>query len=268
MKLAFLVPFVLTTIMHRAIAEPFPTEPGPEAAGLRLRLVVTPRPVDGKEGYDVQAALINVSHEAILLQLACSHEKGEFKEFLEASLSIESYPEIAPWDGQAISQKTTSSEYTLQSGKTLSLEWHTTGRHLKNSVSNPLEVQDPEFIESGLYAVHASVILNVGGRMVRLRSNEQLVPIGGSRASPRPTYGRLWQTDENEKTATLGLGSLDKVITGDRFLIQTMNIGMDWTLTITNVEPRYSTGTLVPSQVNPTPAFPQSGNFGTLVLKR
>jgi hypothetical protein len=156
-------------------------------------------------------------------------------------------------------------EYTLKAGETLSLKWHTTGRRLKNSVSNPLEVQNPEFRENGLYAVHASVVVTLAGRPLRLRSNEQLVPIGGSHEAPKHTYGPVWQADEKTKTAMLGLGSLDKVAPGDRFRIQSGNIGMTWTLTITNVAADYSTGTLEPSQVDPAPAFPSRGSYGALI---
>jgi hypothetical protein len=156
-------------------------------------------------------------------------------------------------------------EYKLKPGKALSIPWHTTGRHLKNTVSDPLEVQNPEFTESGLYSVHASISLAVSNRLVRLRSNEQLVPIGGSRKAPRPTYGPLVWVDERTKTAMLGLGLLDKVAQGDRFRIQSGYIGMTWTLTITNVQTDHSAGNLVPSQVNPTPVFPWRGAYAARI---
>ena len=104
-----------------------------------------------------------------------------------------------------------------------------------------------------------SIVVGTAGRSVLLRSNEQLVPIGGSRESPKHTYGPLWGADEGTKTATLGLGSLHKIVPGDRFLIHSGIIGMTWTLTITQVEADHSIGTLEASRVNPAPSFPQRG---------
>jgi hypothetical protein len=131
----------------------------------------------------------------------------------------------------------------LKAGDVLSVRWQTEGRHLKNRVTNPNEVQNPEFPFPGLYSVHAIVDVIASERTVRLRSNEQLVPVGGSRAMPKYTFGQLWQVDGEKKTATLGLGSLHKIELGDQFEIG-YSKGMHWKLTITSVLPRYSSGTL------------------------
>ena len=268
-----LMPLILTTVSFRGFCASLVPEPGPEVAGLRLRLTVTPQPQDGKEGYDVQADLANVSQAAISLQAVHwrteSHEGG-FQEYVESALSIESYPAIEPWLGQVIVpplKETAEPEYSLKPAETLSVKWYTTGRHLKNKVTNPLLVQNPEFIQSGLYSVHASVVISAAGREVRVRSNEQLVAFGGSREAPKHTYGPLWWTDEQTRTATLGLGSLEKVEPGDRFLIQSGRIGWTWTLTLTKVEASQSTGTLEPSRVSPTPMFPSRGTYGALIQK-
>ena len=266
----------LTVLISRTAAAFEQPEPGPEAGGLRLSLVVTPHPEGGKEGYDVEVGLMNVSREAILLRAnrwRSTRQEGGFQELLEAAVSIESSPAIGPWLGQVqvmppLEGVTPELEHTLKSGQTLSLKWHTTGRHLKNSVSNPLEVQNPEFTENGLHSVQASLVITAAGSVVRLRSNEQLVPIGGSREMPKHTYGALRSADEKTKTATLGLGSLDKVVRGDRFLIHSGTIGMTWTLTLTNVEADHCTGTLEPSRVNPTPAFPRQGWNAALLPKK
>jgi hypothetical protein len=78
----------------------------------------------------------------------------------------------------------------------------------------------------------------------------------------------LWATNGQTKTALLGLGALDKIVPGDRFLIHTGNIGMTWTLTIGKVESDRSTGTLEPSQTNPVPAFPRPGACAALVPRK
>lgn len=264
---------LLVALTVHGLAASTPPEPGPEAGGLRLRLLVTPHPQDGKEGYDVKADLINVSQEALPLRAVhwrSERRGGGFEAYVEAALSIESYPEIEPWLGQVVAplrDVPPEPEYTLEAGKSLLVQWHVAGRHLKNTVSNPLKVQNPDFTESGLYSIHGSIVVAVAGRPVRLRSNEQLVPVGGSRETPKHTYGPLWWADEQTRVATLGLGSLDKVAQGDWFLIRSGLIGLTWTLTITNVESDHSIGNLVPSQVNPTPAFPSRGAYASLIPK-
>ena len=221
----------------------------------------------------MQADLQNASGEIITLHALhwrSERHEGGFQEYLESALSIESYPAIEPWLGQVMAElpgAVAEQEYTLKAGETLSVKWQTTGRHLKNKVSNPLQVQNPEFTQSGLHSVHASIIIMTAGGPVRLFSNEQLVPFGGSREAPKHTYGPLWWTDEPTRTATLGLGSLDKVVQGDRFLIQSGTIGRTWTLIITNVETSESSGRLEPSRVNPTPTFPSRGTYAALIQK-
>ena len=262
---------VLTLLPPCGLAEPALPEPGPESGGLRLRLLVTTHPEGEKEGYEVQVDLINFTAESISLRpnhwRSGRNEVG-IKADLEAAVSIESYPAIEPWLGQVGSRTEEPPEYTLKPREIVSLKWRTTGRHLKNHVSNPLEVQKPEFTEAGLYSVHASIVLTVAGRSVLLRSNEQLVPIGGSHQLPRHTYGSLWWSDEKTKTAMLSLGSRQRIMPGDRFLIHSGNIGMTWTLTITRVEADRSFGSLEPVRENPTPAFPGPGANAALIQKK
>lgn len=262
---ALFLSFLLATLCLRSHAEPPTPNPGPEAGGLRLSLVITPRPAGGNEGYDVQLALTNSSSENIKLQAtqwrARRHEGG-FEDYLEAAASVESYPAIEPWLGQTLASVTNSPPepgYELKPAETLSRRWHASGRRLKNRVSNPLEVQNPEFTESGLHSIHVTLVVMAGGRAVRLRSNEQLVPFGGSNKMPRHTYGHLWWTAEKTRTASLNLGSMHGALAGDRFLIQSENIGMTWTLTLTKIEPDHSLGTLEPSRANPMPPFPSHG---------
>ena len=262
---------ILAGLASRALGE-LP-EPGPEESGLRLRLLVNARSTGGKEGYEVRVDLVNGSAQPVPLR-AChwrsERREGGFKEFVEAAVSIESYPEIEPWLGQVVAPLAGAipePEYTLKPGEALSVAWRTTGRHLKNKVTNPLEVQNPEFAQDGLHSIHATLVLVAGARPVRLRSNEQLIPIGGSRKMPKSTYGPLWNAGEPTRTAMLGLGSLHQVSVGDTFLIRSGIIGLTWTLTITNVEPDHSVGTLKPSQMDPLPSFPWRGSHAALMPK-
>lgn len=91
--------------------------------------------------------------------------------------------------------------------------------------------------------MHATLDVITSERTVWLRSNEQLAPVGGSRAMPKHTVGQLLQVQGEKKTAMVGLGSLHKIESGDQFEIGHPK-GMHWKLTITHVEPRLSSGTL------------------------
>jgi hypothetical protein len=227
-------------------------EPGPENGGLRMRLVVTPNPKAGAEGYDVRLDLLNVSDHAIWLKANWSHDtdKGDLKDYLEAATSIESDPPIAPWVGQVQGgyRKWPQPEQELKAGESLSIHWQTEGRQLKNRVTDPNAVQNPQFPSSGLYSVHSTLAVRTDQRTVRLRSNEQLVPVGGSREQPKHTFGRLSDVDAAAKTATLGLGALHKVEVGDKFRIRS-GMGDFWRLTITTVDREWSTGQLEPEPV-------------------
>jgi hypothetical protein len=256
----------------RSLAADALPEPGPESAGLRMRLLVTLSGPGAPEGYGVQVDLINTTPDAITFRAhrPSSRIEGGVEARLEAAVSIESYPAIQPWLGQVMADRegsTPEPEYTLPAGETLSLKWQTVGRHLKNRVTNPLEVQNPEFTEDGLHSMHATLVVRAGGHPVLLRSNEQLVRVGGSAQLPKHTYAPIWWTDEKTRTAELSLGSQHKVAPGDRFIVHTGTIGMTWTLTITKVEDDRSLGSLAPSQETPLPRFPSPGAFAGLIRK-
>jgi hypothetical protein len=221
-------------------------EPGPEDGGLRLRLAVKPR-ADAKEGYDVRLEVLNVSDRPVTLRSRWrdDSEAGDVKGYLEAATSIECVPAVAPWIGGVQEGRRTrpQPENVLKAGETLPVSWQTEGRRLKNRVTDPNDVQNPTFPVPGLYSVHATVDVVAGERMVRLRSNEHLVAVGGSRSMPKSTFGRLSYVDPEGKTAGLGLGSLHKIAVGDQFEIGHAK-GGHWKLTITRVEPETSHGNL------------------------
>lgn len=261
--------FALISLTSRAVAQP---EPGPENGGLRLRLMVSPRSDAGKEGYDVRLDLLNSSDRPITLRTGWrNQDTGVVKDYIEAAASIECVPEVAPWVGGVEQSLRTlpQSEQVLKAGGILSAQWQTEGRKLKNRVTDPGEVQNPEFPFPGLYSVHATVDVIKSDGTVRLRSNEQLVPVGGSRAMPKYTLGRLlWAGDGENKTATLGLGSLHKIESGDQFEIG-YSKGLHWKLTITHVEPRISSGnvefltrTNYPGYTNPPLRFMEARFIG------
>ena len=175
--------------------------------------------------------------------------------------------------------------FTLAAHEVLTVRWAASGRRLKNKSIHPVQTHDPFLTMDGLYAVYASLLLrpidaetaletdlmrrtwsSVDSRSreerledfpkasaessphgtIYLRSNEQLVPIGGSRMLPKPTLARLVWTDTNHDVATINFGSAQKIDPGDAFWIPTGYIGNVWRLEITNVAATSSSGLLTP----------------------
>jgi len=262
--------FLILVAPHLGAAESAALpEPGPEDGGLRMRLVVVPRTDAGKEGYDVRVDLLNTSERAITLRAGWRNEEmGDLKDYIDAAMSIECVPAVRRWMGgvQMGHRKSPQPEQVLKPGEILPVRWQTDGRHLKNRVTNPNEVQNPEFPFPGLYAVHATVNVITSEGAFALRSNEQLVPVGGSRAMPKSTLGQLLQVEADEKTALLNLGSLQKIEPGDQF--EHNSKGDYWKLTITRVEPNHSVGSLEllkpPARLTP----PVRGSEITLIQKK
>jgi hypothetical protein len=265
-------------------------EAGPENGGLRLALSVISRAQDNKtgrnetaankaaadqQGFGVRLDLANVSTGDIKLRAAWTSdtETGDLKDYLDAATSIETYPAIAPWrGGVGVGHRTTPQpEQILKAGEVLTVRWQTDARRLKNRVTDPIQVQNPEFPTPGLYSVHAKLTLSFPTGGVMLRSNEVLVPVGNSRELPKHTYGQLWNVDSDAKVGTLNLGSLHKIQPGDEF-VHLSKIG-SWKLTITDVQPDYSVGNLEPlpfpgGAIKETHPLPQRGDDATLAPKK
>jgi len=268
-KLSLLGLLLLSLATANAAEAP---EPGPEDGGLRLRLAVK-QWADAKEGYDVRLEVLNVSDRPVTLRARWrdDSEAGDVKGYLEAATSIECVPAVAPWIGgvQEGRRTRTQPEHVLKAGESLPVSWQTERRRLKNRVTDPSEVQNPTFPMRGLYSVHATVDVMAGERTVRLRSNEQLIAVGGSRSMPKSTFGRLSYVDPEGKTAVLGLGSLHKTTVGDQFEIGHPK-GGHWKLTITRVERETSHGNLeiLPSLRPAGSATPQVLMTGNLITAR
>jgi len=267
-RIQILALLILVTPYLRAAETAALPEPGPEDGGLRMRLAVTPRSDMTNDGYEVRVDLLNVSDHAITLLAGWTRDDaGDLKDYIDAATSIECVPAVQRWLGgvRQTQRKSPQPEQILKQGEILSMHWRTEGRHLKNRVTDPNEVQNPEFPFPGLYSVHATLNVITDKGTVALRSNEQLVPVGGSRAMPKSTLGQLWEVDLNEKTATMSLGSLQKIEPGDQF--EHLSKGDYWKLTITRVEPSYSVGNLefkYPARLTP----PARGSEVTLMQRK
>jgi hypothetical protein len=280
------------SLIAQARAESLP-EPGPENAGLRLRLRVDTAGQGSNETFHARLDLINTTAQPVRLRADWEDDsqKGDFKEWLEADASIETYPEIIPWMGQAMAGRRTSAqpEIILRAKETLRVEWTASGRRLKNKVDRVLYTQNPTFPTDGLYAVHTIVRLRRatdvtssagrGGSMddwrpqgdILLRSNEQMVPVGGSQELPKHSYGRVMSVNTNRNTATIDLGALQKITPGDHFMVYAGMIGDYWDLRITTVHGSSAEGTLTPmgdnisAQGNIRPSMIAQGRMAELI---
>lgn len=235
--------FCLVALVITNAADSATPEPGPIERGLRIRLIVNQRPAN-EGGYEVQLDLLNTSDRPVTLRTKWRYDdEGDVKDYIEAATSIECVPPIASWSGGvAMGQRTSPQlEYVLKAGEVLTAQWKTNEKLLKNRVTNPNEVKNPVFPFPGLYSVHATLDVITSDSTVRLRSNEQLVSVGGSREMPRYTFGRLMHVTAAEKTAILDLGSLHKIAIGDQFSIGHPKSD-HWRMTIKQVEPSYSIG--------------------------
>lgn len=270
-----LIPFslvlLIATTCHPA------QEFGPVSGGLRMRLEVTPLWEQTNEGFRVRINLLNTSKQDITIrprwtQPSSYQPQPGMQAYIEAALSIESFPPLAPWRGQVGSgHPSTEEQSVLKPGQPLSVEWNATGMRLKNKNPNPLESHNPEFIVAGLYSVHALLALTVDERPIVLRSKEQFVSIGGSQAMPRHTYGEIINVDSKKKTASLKLGSAQGVELGDHFQVERSYFVDTWELVITQVGNDFSNGRLELFDTKGedyVPRFPADGVHATLVLKK
>lgn len=248
-------------------------EPGPENGGLRLRFRVTPRPGQGGQaGFDVQLDVLNVSQQNIRLQTAWeSNDAGDVPEYLQAIAELETMPVFAPEHGAtgAMEARTEPQRtYDLKAGESLPLRWNASGRRLKNTSGEravSILGSNPQFEEPGLYSVRALLDVPTASGTVRLRSNEQLVSIGGSLRAPKPTAARIENVARNGQTARIDLGELDQVATGDQF--EFLSKTSSWRITITESHRHSSEGTLelISSELGSDP--PAIGEFVTRIRK-
>jgi hypothetical protein len=250
-----------------------PPDPGPENGGLRLRFSVGPRPGQlSQAGFDVRVELLNVSQSNITLQTDWeSNETGDVKDYLRAATQIETTPIFEPEHGATASREARTEpqkSLVLKAGEAVALRWQTTPRRLKANVSEwdfSLLGANPSFDEPGLYSVRITLDVPTGTGTVRLRSNEQLVSIGGSLKAPKPTAARIEHVSRNRQTARIDLGALDQVAPGDQF--DYLSKTSSWRLTITDAYKHSSEGTLelLSNDLGDNP--PAVGEFVTRVKK-
>src|SRR2546425_13194650 len=127
-RVPILAPLTLTVLISGVTVAFEQPDPGPEDAGLRLRLVVLPHPKADREGYDVRVDVLNTTKADIMLRAGWWYDtdKGDAKDYIEASTSIETYPAIAPWVGQVGAKHRTlpQPDYGLKAGEKLVVGWH------------------------------------------------------------------------------------------------------------------------------------------------
>jgi hypothetical protein len=221
-----------------------PVEAGPENGGLRLRFTVRSLPRSGEEAFDVQLDIINTTEKPITLLTGWeSTEPGDVKQYLTAAANIETTPRLARLRGATgfLAERTEpQKQQVLGPQETLTLQWQTARRTLKNE--SLFFSANPEFTQPGLYSVHVNLNVITGSGTIRLRSNEQLVSIGGSRSQPKATCSEILKVSPDRSKAEIDLGTFDKVAVGDRFDISSKLFS--WRLTITEVGENSCAGTL------------------------
>jgi hypothetical protein len=245
LRVLSIVSFALLVLGSLGIAkDESPIEAGPENGGIRLRFVVRSLPRSGEEGFDVRLDLINTTEKPITLLTGWeSTEPGDVKQYLTAAANIETSPRIARPRGATgfLAERTEPQKrHDLGPQETLTLQWQTARRMLKNE--SLFFSANPEFTEPGLYSVHVNLHVITDSGNYPLRSNEQLVSIGGSRSQPKATCGEILTVSPDRTKAEIDLGTFDKVAVGDRFDISSKLFS--WRLTITAVGEKSSEGTL------------------------
>jgi hypothetical protein len=245
---------------------------GPENGGLRLRLAVEPLRSMKDEGFDVRLALVNVSRREVEIHAAWEPgENGSARDYLIAATRFECFPPLPPVTGAtsaALREEEVKPQpkLALAPGDELVLQWQTKGRRLKNATPSTGIGDAVDFPLPGLYAVHAILDIETSAGILRLRSNEQLVPAGGSDAAPRHTYVPVKRAVPAESRAVIGAGALHGIQVGDRF--ESMTKQVSWRLTVVDVSPRYADAKLeLLSTGDGVDAPPEHPEFATLVLE-
>jgi hypothetical protein len=244
---------------------------GPASGGLRLRLAVEPLNPMKVEGYNVRLELINASRREIEIRSAWEPgESGTIHDYLIAATRLETYPPLPPVHGATsgtIAELVVDTQptLTLAAGKTETLTWQVKGRQLKNPLPNTGIGDVTEFPLPGLYSVHATLDIETSDGNFRLRSNEQLVRVGGSDAAPRHTYVPVTRAAPAKTRAELGAGSLHGVEVGDRF--ENMTKQASWRMTVVEVSPRYAEAKLeLISAAEGVDGPPELPEFATLLI--
>lgn len=254
-----------------------PPEPGPENGGLRLRFVVTTDRQNNVDRHEVALELLNVTKEPIrvLADWPYEEDEGGFQEYVEQAVNLKTVPEIGPWEGQIMSPNRNSPqpEHVLAPDTPLMVKWSTTGRNLKNKENPTLDMSTQPLPTDGLYSVRAVVTIRTTKGTLTLESNEQKVPVGGSREMPKHPLGRTIRINADTLRASIDLGSPEKIAHGDQFILRT-GMGDFWRLTIDRVGPKESEGQLVPSDWSgrdapaAKPPLPTPGTLARLLAEK
>lgn len=255
-------------------------QPGPANGGLRLRLVVDTEREAQEDVFHVRVDLTNVTDKPIIVSADWPYDqdKGDFEDYFESAVSILTHPEIMFWGIQvrADHRKHPQPQRTLAANESFTVKWTSKARRLKNKLIRPLANMNPYLPSDGLYGVHAQLLLHVAGQPtpVLLRSNEQLVPVGGSNQPPKHSIARLLDVSEDHKKARISLGSLHGIEIGDQFMIRKA-YGYFWRLTVTEAQLRSANATLEAHhimenirQVFPAHAYPKRGDGAGLIPEK
>jgi hypothetical protein len=246
---------------------------GPENQGLRMNLNIQSADKNQPDVYKVVIKLINVGKESIVLIAKWDFEedKGDYNEFFKTNVVLTSFPEVRVHSAQTMAQtKRHSPQPTLEikPGKVASFEWITAKRLLKpKDFYNTL----PDiFPNDGLYGIRARFLANTKqGNRILLYSEEFLLPVGKSSSLPKFAIARIVQSNPDQNTVLLDVGSDQKIEPNDVFEYVYFPAA-SWEIRIMEVNDTVSTGLVKlkgrdPQASGSVPAFPPAGGFVSLV---
>jgi hypothetical protein len=239
-------------------ASPQDTVWGPENQGLRMNLHIENADGNQVDVYKVEIRLANVSTKPIILVVPRETEAdvSDYGEFFKKDVVFTSFPEVIMDIGQTLERISSQPTLEIKAGDSVTFQWVTAQRRLK-----PLGYMTPLFPSDGLYSIKARFLaVSKQGSRIFLYSNDCQLAIGGSTALPKFAVARIIQSDPNEGTVLLNLGSDQKIEQNDRFRCH-FGKGTSWVIIITEVKPAISTGSVTKhgiSQKNAT-VFPKVG---------
>jgi hypothetical protein len=242
---------------------------GPENQGLRMNLNIENADANQADVYKVVIKLVNAGKTPIELvaQWPYEDDKGDYKEYFKTMVGLTSFPEITTHSAQTMARiKRTSPQPNLEikPGNIATFEWITAKRLLKPQ--GYYNTFPDIFPNDGLYSIQARFLATTKkGNRILLYSNDCQLAVGKSTTMPKSAMARIIQSNPDQNSVLLNVGSDQKIELNDKFRYMYFPV-THWDIRITEVNDGTSTG-WTESQKTPKgiPVFPPEGSMVTLV---
>lgn len=191
---------------------------GPQNDGLKMSLSIQARDDKGINKFLVKVVIRNFSDTPITL-IANRLGDSEYGDFIKDEISFSTFPDIAPSRGQVKLNARTgkAATVTIKPNSMFITAWESKNSRLKTEYSL---IGNPEFRYPGLYGIRAQLVLQTQSQSkIFLYSNEEFVPIGGSYGLPKHTTAKIIEINQQDETALINLGLLNKIENGDEFIV-------------------------------------------------